>query len=101
MKKSVKDFSFKAREAFTANRNTIAKGVAITTATGLATASVIGAVKLTATSVHSLGVVDGVAKFAMVTTKAGLLSKLTVGALGIGLAGLAGVCVYALISKDK
>lgn len=99
MKTKVKDFSFKAREAFRANQNPIAKGVAITTATCLATASILGAVKLTATSIHALGVVNGVAKFAMITTKAGLLSKLAVGVLGIGLAGITGVCIYALLSK--
>ena len=100
MKTNIKDFTFQAKETFFANQNSIAKGTALTVATVGSTFAVIGAVKATATTVHSLGVIDGVAKFAMVTTKAGLLTKVLIGATGIALAVVAGVAVYAMISND-
>jgi hypothetical protein len=101
MKTTYKDFTFKARESFTANRNTIAKATAITTIGVGSTLAIVGAVKATTTTVHSLGVIDGVAKFAMVTAKAGLLHKVLIATTGVALATFAGVAVYTAISKDK
>ncbi len=101
MKTSYKDFKFKAREYYTANQSTVANTVGISIAGVGSTLAVVGAVKATTVSMHSLGVTNGVAKFAMVTAKASLLHKVVIATLGIGLAVFVGGLVWASLSPDK
>jgi len=100
--KTVKDFTFKARESFTANRPAVANIAGVTTAVGLSTLAVIGASKTTsmvyATSTGTAGAIGS--SVTMKVVAAPLALKIFSGAVLVIGACAIGLLVKTIIDKE-